>query len=144
MWMQFTVEGDPFGWQRAGQNRFTGATFTQKKTREREQLVAWAFRRHCGRVMFPAGAFVDMEILAYMRIPKSATKAKRLQMLSGEIRPTVKPDWDNIGKLIADALNGVAYDDDKCIVDARVRKFYSDRPRTVVILKDAGLEGDDP
>ena len=55
-------------------------------------------------------------------------------MLSGFIRPTVKPDWDNIGKLVADALNGIAYDDDKCIVDAQVRKFYSDQPRTDIII----------
>lgn len=60
-------------------------------------------------------------------------------MISGEIRPTVKPDWDNIGKLIADALNGIAYDDDKCIVDAMVRKFYSTDPRTVVILQEAQI-----
>ena len=61
------------------------------------------------------------------------------KMRSGEIRPTVKPDFDNIGKLIADALNGVAYDDDKCIVDAQVRKFYSDNPRTEVILQIATI-----
>ncbi len=76
-----------------------------------------------------------MKVTAYMPIPKSASKKRHELMLSGAIRPTVKPDWDNIGKLVADALNGVAYDDDKCIVDAQVRKFYSETPRTVVVLE---------
>ena len=55
-------------------------------------------------------------------------------MLKDEIRPTVKPDWDNIGKLISDALNGVAYADDKDIVFGAVQKAYSSKPRTVVTL----------
>ena len=92
--------------------------------------------------MFPADTYVDLQIIAYLKIPKSTTKAKRAKMLSGEIRPTVKPDWDNLGKLISDALNGVAYDDDKCVVDARVRKFYSDRPCTQVTISEA-ISSDD-
>ena len=33
-------------------------------------------------------------------------------MLEHRIRPTVKPDLDNVAKLIYDALNGVAWYDD--------------------------------
>ncbi len=99
--------------------------------------MAWAYKKACGAYRFPKGTYVDMRVIAYLPIPKSTSKVKRAKMLTGEIRPTVKPDFDNIGKLIADALNKVAYDDDKCIVDAQVRKFYSDHPRTVVILREA-------
>ena len=137
MKIEFTVPGQPVGWQRTGYNRNTGAKYTQAKTRKHEQLVAWAYKKAFGGYMFPKGTFLDMEIFAFVEIPKSVPKYKRAKMLSGEIRPTVKPDWDNIGKLIADALNKVAYDDDKCIVDARVKKYYSDAPRTVVILREA-------
>ena len=136
MKISFTVEGDPFGWQRAGQNRYTGAVYTQAKTRQHEQLVAWAYRIAAKGYMFPADTYVSLQVIAYMKIPKSATKAKRAQMLSGEIRPIVKPDWDNLGKLVSDALNGVAYDDDKCVVSASVQKFYSDKPRTEVIVAE--------
>lgn len=52
------------------------------------------------------------------------------------IRPTKKPDWDNIGKIVTDALNGVAYHDDAQIVDAQVRKFYSKDPRVEIIIQD--------
>ncbi len=133
----FTVKGDPFGWQRAGQNNLTGAIYTQDKTRQHEQLIAWAYRQQCGTYRFPDKTALDLRVIAYMKVPKSASKKVRQQMLSGEIRPTVKPDYDNIGKLVSDALNGIAYDDDKCVVDGLIRKFYSDEPRTVVIIQEA-------
>lgn len=37
-----------------------------------------------------------------------------------------KPDADNIIKIIADALNGVAYNDDKQIVMCSCGKYYTD------------------
>ena len=109
----------------------------QQQTREHEQLIAWAYRQQCRNFRFPPKTYIDIRVIAYIKIPKSASKKNREKMIAGEIRPTVKPDWDNIGKLVADALNGIAYDDDKCIVDAMVRKFYSTDPRTVVILQEA-------
>ena len=136
MRISFTVRGDPFGKQRPRHTK-GGHTYTPNETREHEQLIAWAYRLQCRGFRFPPKTYIDIRVLAYLKIPKSATKAERAKMISGEIRPTVKPDWDNIGKLVADALNGIAYDDDKCIVDAMVRKFYSTDPRTVVILQEA-------
>jgi Holliday junction resolvase RusA-like endonuclease len=50
-------------------------------------------------------------------------------MLAQRVWPTKKPDADNILKLVADALNGLAYVDDKNIVTAHAHKVYSDRPR---------------
>ena len=133
----FEVEGDPFGWQRAGQNRETGAVYTKSETRRHEELIAWAYKAKYHAYQFPKGTPIELTVIAYMRIPKSATKVKREQMLARKIRPTVKADWDNLGKLVSDALNGIAYDDDKCIVDAMVRKFYSDKPRTKIIIRRA-------
>ena len=139
MRIKFTVDGSPKGWQRTGYNHITGAKYTQEQTRTQEALVAWAYKKACGAYRFPKGTYVDMRVIAYLPIPKSKSKTVQQKMRSGEIRPTVKPDFDNIGKLIADALNKVAYDDDKCIVDAQVRKFYSDNPRTEVILQIATI-----
>jgi Holliday junction resolvase RusA-like endonuclease len=41
-------------------------------------------------------------------------------------------DWDNLGKLVCDALNGIMFEDDGQIAVAGVTKRYSDKPRTVV------------
>jgi Holliday junction resolvase RusA-like endonuclease len=45
---------------------------------------------------------------------------------------TVKPDFDNIGKIVADALNGLVYRDDAIIADGQVVKRLSYAPRVVV------------
>ena len=47
-------------------------------------------------------------------------------MVKNKIYPTKKPDVDNIIKIIADALNGVAYNDDKQIVMCNCGKYYTD------------------
>lgn len=45
-------------------------------------------------------------------------------MLEHRIRPTVKPDLDNVAKLIYDALNGVAWYDDNAIVDTGAKVLF--------------------
>jgi Holliday junction resolvase RusA-like endonuclease len=41
--------------------------------------------------------------------------------------PTGKPDWDNIGKLVCDSLNGILWRDDAVIVDGSTSKRYCDQ-----------------
>ncbi len=77
-------------------------------------------------------------ISVYMPIPKGFSKVKRNSSLSGDLRPIVKPDCDNIAKNINDALNGIAYPDDKQIVSLMVNKFYSDDERVTVAIQDIG------
>ncbi len=62
-------------------------------------------------------------------------------MLEGLIHPGKTPDWDNIGKIICDALNGIAYRDDSHIVDGRTIKKYSDQPRVEVEIWEEGVNG---
>ena len=58
-------------------------------------------------------------------------------MLLGIIRPTIKPDVDNIAKVILDSLNGLAYKDDKQIVFCIISKWYGENPKVEVILEEA-------
>lgn len=113
-----------------------GHTYTPKETKEHEDLIRWMYRRQIGTFRFPATDNLSIRITAFYAIPKSTGKAARARMATGEIRPTVKPDWDNVGKLVTDALNGIAYADDKQIVDARVRKFYAKSPITVIEIEN--------
>lgn len=138
--IQFTVLGEPYGKGRPQFNRFTGTVHTPEKTESREALVGYEYRRQCGAFRFPDTAMLDMRILAYYSVPKGDSKATRAAKLEGFIRPTKKPDMDNVVKLVADALNQVAYRDDTQIVDCQCRKFYSEQPRTVIIIKQIGKE----
>lgn len=138
MQVRFTVLGEPKG---KGRPRATvrggfAKVYTPKDTVVYENLVRMEYRQQCGDYMFPEGAVLDMRIAAFYSIPKSASKKKRKQMEDGSIRPVKKPDMDNVVKSIADSLNGVAYRDDTQIVDCAVRKFYSDKPRVVITIKE--------
>lgn len=83
-----------------------------------------------------------LDVVMRFPVPQSKPKKWRDAALRGEIRPTVKPDWDNGGKL-TDALNLIVWVDDKQIVDARVQKFYSDKPgmwiRVSPIVQEEGI-----
>ena len=102
-----------------------------------ENLVKWCYQKEVG-FMFPDDSMIDIEIIAFYEIPKSTSKKKRRLMLDKKLRPTKKPDWDNVGKIICDSLNKIAYRDDAMVVDAIVRKFYSEQPRVEVTMREIG------
>lgn len=130
----FTVPGEPGA---KGRPRFTrtGHAFTPKKTVEFENLVRVAFTQHVpGHKPYEGPCRV--EINAYFAIPKSAPKKRKAFMMDGLIRPTKRPDCDNVAKAVLDALNSVAYNDDKQVIEMVVRKWYSDVPRTIVMIEE--------
>jgi len=71
---------------------------------------------------------VKIELDFGLQTPRSASKAMKAKMLAGEVYPEKKPDTDNLIKAVLDALNGVAYEDDKQIVLIIARKQYSEEP----------------
>ncbi len=75
-------------------------------------------------------------ITAFFPIPRSISRKKREDMINGKIRPTIKPDCDNIAKIYFDALNGIIYHDDKQIVTAIIQKRYSETPHVVIEIKE--------
>ena len=51
------------------------------------------------------------------------------------------PDWDNVGKFVCDALNGVFWRDDRLIVSSRTDKLYGEKPGIYVrIWEPTGRE----
>ncbi len=64
---------------------------------------------------------------------------------NGQRLSVYTPDGDNILKAVADALNGVCYKDDKCLIKMSIEKFYSDVPRIEVVAQEAVIidENDD-
>lgn len=137
MQVNFTILGQPFGKQRprvVSRGGFSKA-YTPKETVNYENFVRFAYIDEAKGFKFPDEAQLSVEITAYYAIPKSTSKKKAAEMLAGTIRPTKKPDFDNIGKIICDSLNTIAYHDDSAIVEAQVHKYYGENPRVEVILK---------
>ena len=138
MEIRFSVPGEPRGKQRprvVNRGGFSKA-YTPKETLAYENMVKWCYEQEAKGYKFPDDAMLDVRILAYYTIPKSVSKKKRQQMVDRVIRPTKKPDCDNVVKLVCDALNALAYHDDAAVVDCQVRKFYSENPRLDVIIKE--------
>ena len=138
--VKFVIPGPPFGKGRPRFDRRTGRTYTPDKTVRYENLVSIEYQMQCEGFRFPDDAMLDMRIIAFYEIPKSKPKKAKALMADGVIRPTKKPDADNVVKAVADSLNNVAYRDDTQIVDCQVRKFYSDKPRVEVIIRQ--VEGE--
>jgi Holliday junction resolvase RusA-like endonuclease len=130
--VSFTVDGEPKGKARPRVVK-SGYAYTPKETVNYENYVKWCFRES-GQEMLDG--MIEAEIRAYFQIPKSVSKNKAILMRSGDIRPTKKPDIDNIVKAILDSLNGIAYRDDSMIVTATVKKYFSDNPRVEVDLRE--------
>ena len=86
-------------------------------------------------VYFSSDTPVSVHIRAFYGIPKHTSNAKSEEMLSGRIVLMKKPDLDNICKIVCDALNGIAYADDKQIAELSCCKFYSRNPRIEITIK---------
>lgn len=121
MRVTFTVPGKPQGKGRPRASR-DGHMYTPKKTREYETLIAMCYRMKGGKLF---EGYIQLDITALYPLPKSMSKADKQRAVLGELLPDKKPDGDNIEKAVADALNGVAYEDDRQIVSASWKKRYA-------------------
>lgn len=130
---EITIPGKPMGKQRPRMTR-SGIAYTPKETVSYENLVKYEYTQQGGKYF---EGNVAVTIVASFEVPKSVSKKKREQMLEpGGIRPTKKPDLDNIAKIICDSLNGIAYHDDSQVVDLTVRKYYAEKPEVYVRIED--------
>lgn len=111
--------------------------YTPAKTSAYESALAWA-GRIAMKARQPLVGPVRVVVKAWFKIPKSFNKQQRLAAIGGFLRPTHKFDWDNIGKIVGDALNAVCWGDDGQIVDGQVIKFYGEEPGMVIEIWQEG------
>ena len=131
--VEFTIPGKPMGKGRRIRTR-SGHTYMPERTVEYTNLVKMEYQETCGEV-YLEGA-LGAQVMMYMPIPKAMPKYKRRMIDEGLIWPTKKPDTDNCYKMVTDALNTIAFHDDKQVCIEHVEKHYSDRPRVEVTLEE--------
>ena len=121
--IEIIVPGKPRG---KGRPRFgNGHAFTPAGTRRYEREIAVEAQRAVAREAdWDKSAAVRVEIIAAFPVPKSWSKGKRADARDGGICPETKPDIDNVAKAVLDALNGIAFEDDKQVVEIVARKLY--------------------
>ena len=135
--VMYTVYGEPVGKQRP---RFVRrgnyvSTYTPEKTKTYEDEIRYMARCAMGASP-PLETPVTVAIYIRVEIPKSFSKQKRKDALANIIKPTKKPDCDNILKCFLDAMNGVVYVDDKQVVNIHLTKVYSEIGAVEVMVKE--------
>jgi len=128
------IEGKPVAWMRRvpiGR----GKAFSPKKMVDYKARVQYQFsREYPDHILFTGP--VEVTILIDWPIPKSFSKKKRAAAMVYDIHPITKPDVDNLGKIVCDALNGVAYRDDAQVVRLTVEKRYAAQPCLYVTIME--------
>lgn len=134
---EFTVLANPRG---KGRPRFTrqGHVYIDSETRAYERQIRHAFLAAGGVTV--SGQPVAVIIRAFHRVPKSWTLARQRAALSGEMPAVCKPDADNIAKAVLDALNGLAWADDRQVVSLHITKGYGVTPRLEIAVVPEGGE----
>jgi Holliday junction resolvase RusA-like endonuclease len=109
--------------------------YTDAKTASAETWIKVCAIEQVGQPML-MGA-LNVTFMVGVAVPASWSKKKRAAALIGEIRPTGKPDFDNLAKLVSDALNRIVWVDDAQITDVSFIKRYLDTPSTTIIVRMA-------
>lgn len=141
--VSFWVPGPPQGKGRpraaviAGKPRL----YTPPDTAAYERLIAIQAKRAMeGRQIFDEAMRVDIGI--NHAIPASWSRKKKQEAMADIIRPTVKPDIDNVIKVIFDAMNGIVWRDDVLVSDLSVSRMYAWTEIGIkVIVRPIGAEG---
>lgn len=132
MRVDFTIDGEPEGKARPRFNTKTGRAYTTDRTRMYEDYTKLLYR---SQIKHFFEGYIRLTVKAYYKIAKNDSKKIKEQKKANVLRPSKKPDIDNVVKLIADSLNDIAYKDDTQIVEIVAKKFYSENTRVEVTIE---------
>ena len=135
--VNYIVYGEPVG---KGRPRFARrgtfvSTYTPQKTKTYEDEIRMMAKAAMG-ASEPLDTPVTVAIYIRVGIPASYSKQKRKDALSGVLKPTKKPDLDNVAKCHLDAIQGIIIFDDKLVVNLHVTKVYAETAAVEVMVKE--------
>lgn len=119
MEFSFDVHGKVRGQGRPKVDYNRRRVYKARQDNEWERLIKEAYINGNGPHF--GGKPIAMYVTAYRELPASRPKRIRKEA------DVHKPDASNILKSVEDALNGIAYDDDRQVVSAHVRKMPRER-----------------
>ena len=131
--MMFELSIIPTAQQRARHTRSGMAYKSREQEANERTLEAMPL---CHKPEKPLCGPVKLDFTAYMPIPASTSKKRRVDMQAGKIGHTVKPDVDNLAKQLLDAMTRLRFwDDDRQIVELTCRKRYAEEPRWEICVQ---------
>lgn len=132
---EFEVIGEVVGKERPRVNMYTGAVYTPNKTKDYEFLIQQYFKMKYPNHQTLEGR-LSIQIVAYLKIPKSTSNKKTQEMLENKISPTKKPDIDNIAKVVLDAMNKFVFKDDNQVSKVSVEKRFGNEEKVWIMVEE--------
>ena len=127
--VSFEIDTRPIGQQRH-RTTYLGHNYTPKKTKEFQSLIKWLYRAS-SRHIFTGPVALMMKFC--FAVPVSTTKTETKRIVNKVYVPyPKKPDTDNVEKAILDALNKVAWNDDRQVTNVSKRKCYDKTNRIII------------
>lgn len=120
--IRFTIEEDPFGKERPRGNFHTPARTKAYEKRAKAACQDVMRRHRLTPFTEPVAVYIDFRL----KPPASMSKRKREAMLAGEVGTTGRYDIDNLAKAVLDAMNKVAFTDDRLICRLVLDKVASE------------------
>ena len=111
-------------------------TYKHEKQAQREKVLMVMLKKH--RPKQPLQGEIMLGVKVYLPVPTSKPKKWKEAAARGEVRPTTKPDLDNLIKQIKDCLTMMRFwEDDKQVVGylEGTGKYYSEKPRWEVEIE---------
>lgn len=99
---------------------------TDEKTANAETWIKACAIDQVGMALLSGPLRVELSV--GVAVADSWSKKRKERALMQLDHPTGKPDFDNVSKLVCDALNGILWRDDSQIVACSFRKYYSAAP----------------
>lgn len=138
----FVIPGRPKGKGRPRVNTKTRRAYTPATTKSYEESIKYCYMVAYSPTERLHKGCVSVAIDAVFPAPTGWSKATRRQALAGLIKPTGKPDLDNVAKAVLDALNGIAYTDDSKVTELHVSKRYGECGHVAVRIDDVEMEAE--
>ena len=128
--LRIVIDGEPVFQARARPSRFGGYYDPDSGDKKRWRWIIGAQVRKAPK--FPSGAPLHVDAQFYLPIADSLSRAKKTA-LEGQWH-TGRGDVDNLLKFSFDAMNGVAFEDDRFISSVYTEKRFSSKPRAEFLI----------
>lgn len=126
----FTIPGRPYGKKRPRFSRKSGRAYDPAGNAETEDAIGSIALPH---FPYPLEGPVALHIIAGFS-PAASWSKKRKAVSLGQPH-TQKPDCDNLGKTVMDALNRIAWADDSQVAEVSVTKRWTVNDATIVTVE---------
>ncbi len=133
--IEFIIPGKLQAKQRPRMNGATRRMYTKRETRIAEAFI----REHFSSQFHTHQPFrgpVSLEIEFYREPPVSWAKWRQRAAVDGLYMDDIGADLDNKVKTISDALNNIAYKDDRQIVSLCAKKTFAHKDYTYIRIQE--------